>query len=229
MLSDTHPPIGVRAGRGDTAAWRYQRRRRMTRLIASAFLSVLALGLTAAAHAVPMTFIAQLDGPSENPPNASPGTGTALVTIDRDAHTMAVDVEFEDLIGMTATFAALIHCCGAPPGNSGVATRLPTFPGFPLGVTSGTYQQTFDMTLASSFSAAFITGNGGAPASAEDALFDGIEAGMAYFNIRTDIFPGGEIRGFFEPAPTDIPEPPTLAALGLGLFGLGIIRRRWRA
>jgi hypothetical protein len=192
----------------------------MTRLIASAFLSVLAVALTSAVQAGPVVFVAHLDGPSESPPNASPGTGTALVTIDRDAHTMAIDVEFEDLIGTTATFAALIHCCGAPPGNSGVATRLPTFPGFPLGVTSGTYQQTFDMTLASSFSAAFITGNGGTPASAEDALFDGIEAGMAYFNIRTDIFPGGEIRGFFEPAPTGVPEA---GPLGLLLFGAGAL------
>jgi hypothetical protein len=201
----------------------------MTRLIASAFLSVLAVALTSAVQAGPVVFVAHLDGPSESPPNASPGTGTALVTIDRDAHTMAIDVEFDDLIGTTATFAALIQCCVAPPGNSLIATRLPTFPGFPLGVTSGTYQQTFDTTLASFFNPAFITANGGTPTSAEDALFDGIEAGMAYFNIRTDIFPAGEIRGFFEPAPTDIPEPPTLAALGLGLFGLGIIRRRWRA
>jgi hypothetical protein len=42
-----------------------------------------------------------------------------------------------------------------------VATTLPTFAGFPLGVTSGTYINTLDLTLASSYNPAFVTANGG--------------------------------------------------------------------
>ena len=36
----------------------------------------------------------------------------------------------------------------APPGNVGVATTTPSFPGFPLGVTAGTFSNIFDTSLA---------------------------------------------------------------------------------
>jgi hypothetical protein len=43
--------------------------------------------------------------------------------------------------------AAHIHCCAPLGTNAGVATTVPTFLGFPLGVTSGTYSsQVFDLT-----------------------------------------------------------------------------------
>jgi hypothetical protein len=206
--------MGVFLVHGDS-----QRGPRMRHLIAPAILSILALAPIPTAQALPVTFIANLDGPSENPPNASPGTGTALVTIDRVAHTMFIDVEFDDLLGTTT--AAHIHCCVAPPGIAGVATTTPTFPGFPLGMTSGTYQQLFDMTQASSYNPAFLNNaiNLGSTATAEATLFDGIESGQAYFNIHTDLFPGGEIRGFL------VPEAGTLGLLLLGMGALLGYRR----
>jgi hypothetical protein len=187
---------------------------------------VLILTTAVSAQAAPISYFATLSGGAENPPNASPAIGSALVIIDAQAHTMFIDVTFSGLLGTTTV--AHIHCCIAPPGNAGVATTTPTFPGFPVGVTSGTYTNSFNMTLLSSFNPPFVTANGGTAASAEAALFAGIANGMAYFNIHTSMFPGGEIRGFLQPVA--VPEPATGGLLLLGLSSLvARARRRRRA
>lgn len=173
-----------------------------------------------AAQAAPIVFATDLSGAAEDPPNASPGTGTARVTYDPAAHTLRVQVEFADLLAPTTV--AHIHCCVAPPGIAGVATTTPTFPGFPAGVLSGTYDQTFDLTLASSFNPAFITANGGTVAGAEAELADGLFDGEAYMNVHSEMFRAGEIRGFL----TAIPEPASWLLLGAGLGALLAARQR---
>ena len=172
------------------------------------------------------TFTTTLSGANENPPNATTGVGTAFVVLNTTAHTLRVNASFAGLAGNTT--AAHIHCCVAPPGNVGVATTTPSFVGFPLGVTSGAFDQIYDMTQATTWNAPFIAANGGTPAGAEAALVAGIAAGQAYFNIHTGAFPAGEMRGFLA---LQLPagEIPTLSEWMMGALALLLAAVAWVA
>lgn len=180
------------------------------------------LAATSLAHATVFQFTATLDGPSEAPPVDSPGTGTATFSYDSVLKTFSINTTFTGLTGNTT--AAHIHAATAVAGTgtAGVAVHAPSLAGFPLGVTSSTYSQTFDLSLTSSFSGAFVTANGGTAAGAETAFINAINAGKAYLNIHTSAFPGGEIRGFLTP----VPEPgETCVVVGALMAGFAAFRR----
>ena len=103
------------------------------RYVSQALILLAALMLQApAAHAIPITFVANLTQALEVPPTGSPGTGFATVVLDPAANTLHVDVTFSGLT--SGTTASHIHCCLASPFltgvNVGVATTVPTFTGF---------------------------------------------------------------------------------------------------
>lgn len=185
-------------------------------------LIVAFVGVSPAAHAVVFNYEALMDGPSEFPVNASPGTGFASLDYDNVARTMRIQASFSGLTGMTTM--AHIHTPTVTPGQltAGVATQLPSFTGFPIGVTSGTMDTTFDMTQASTWNSSYITANGGTPAGAEAAFATQLGQGRAYFNIHTSTFGGGEIRGFF----TLIPEPATIGLAAVSAVILAAASRR---
>ena len=173
------------------------RRYKMLMLLAALMLPV------AGAHAKPTTFVTNLLGANEIPSNSSPATGSATVVLDPAANTLRVQVTFTGLT--SPTMMAHIHCCLASlfaNANVGVATTVPAFPGFPLGVMSGTYDHVLDLTSASSYNPGFVNLQGGTVAGARTALINGIQNGETYLNIHTTMFPGGEIRGLLAASPT---------------------------
>jgi PEP-CTERM putative exosortase interaction domain len=137
---------------------------------------------------------------------------------------LAGHIVFSGLAGITT--AAHIHCCLASPFlagvNVGVATVVPAFPGFPIGVTSGTDDFILSLNSASAYNPAFVTLQGSL-ANAEAAFIGGLTNGRTYLNIHTNLFPGGEIRGF-----AAVPEPMTATLLVLGLAAAGFVSRRRR-
>lgn len=167
-------------------------------LVAIVFVAV--VGFSGADAAV-LVYTTSMDGPSESPPVPSPGIGSATVTIDTDLHTMRVQATFSDLVGTTTV--AHIHgpTLVAFSGTASVMTTTPSFPLWPVGVMAGSYDQTFDLTAASSYNPAFVTANGGSLAATEAAFLLAIAEGKAYFNVHSSFRPGGEIRGFLTPAP----------------------------
>ena len=198
-------------------------------LVGAATLAVATLLAGSQAGATVISYAFNLNGASENPANGSPGTGTGTVNYDNVAKTLAWNVSFSGLTGNTTAshFHATTALSGIlnPPSsvvNVGVAISPGTLPSFPLGVTSGSASAVIDLTQTTSYTAAFLTANGGTATGAEVGFAAALAAGKTYWNIHTSTFGGGEIRGF----PVAVPESTTIALAGSAMTAVAALRRR---
>jgi hypothetical protein len=201
-------------------------------LVGACALSFLLLATGRSAFAVQTTYQFTMNGPSENPVNASPGTGTGFAVYDDVAQTLTLSATYSGLQGTVSQthFHATTTADGrggnaaaAAVPNAGIAIGNTSLPGFTLGATSGSYNAVLDLNNASIYGNAFLnTTHGGVVANARNAFVTALGSGRTYWNIHTSSFGGGEIRGF----PVLVPEPSTIGLLATGVALLGVRRRR---
>lgn len=175
------------------------------------FAAALLLSAAATTHAGVLTFYTTF---APEAPLAT-GSGSATFTFDDVSNVLTYTGAFSGLSGTSS--AAHFHCCTPAPfaGTAGVAVVTPTLPGVPLGVSAGSFDSSLDLDLASSFNAGFITASGGTVTLARDRFIQNIYSHQVYFNIHSNRFPGGEIRGFL------VPEPGSAALALAALLALG--------
>jgi CHRD domain len=191
---------------------------RVKKLLATSLLVLASYGPSAGAAVLVYTtsFVPEAIGAT--------GSGGSTVTIDTALNSLRIEVNFSGLSGNATT--SHVHCCTINPGigTAPPATAATGFPGFPLGGSSGVYDQTFDTTLASTWNASFVTASGGTTASALLAFISGMDNNRSYFNVHSTVFPGGEIRGFYQPQV--VPVPGAMWLLGTGIVTLVLRRLR---
>jgi hypothetical protein len=150
----------------------------------------------AAARASTLDFTISMNGAQETPVNGSFAAGGGIASFDNVLNQITVSVFF---VGLT-TPATASHIHDGAAGVSGPV--IVSFVPFTPSATSGSII--------------------GGPLAFPTANIADLLAGKTYFNIHDSVFPNGEIRGQLVP----VPEPSTLALLGVGLGAGALLRRR---
>ena len=146
-------------------------------------LSLMLVGGLMSAHA--SVFLYNVTFSDVGEAQASPGaTGSGTVSYDNVSQSLTLSASFSGLLGPVTQ--SHIHVSPTPfTGSGGIGVTSPSLPGFPTGITSGTYANTLNLTLTSSYNASYLANNGGTAASAEIAFAAHAAAGRAYWNIHT--------------------------------------------
>ncbi len=144
------------------------------KLVRLLFLSILAALALASAAAAQTRWTASLAGANEVPGVSTPASGTFTATLNDDHTQMTFELSFVNLMGVP--YAAEIRR-GAAGSPGPVVYVLPA--------TSFTSPIRGDTDPAPA----------GGPTGFVSSDFADLQAGRLYVNIRTSVFPSGEIRG----------------------------------
>ncbi len=118
-------------------------------------------------------FVADLSGSNQVPSNDSPARGFAIVTLNDNMDTLTVSLIFA---GLTANQTAA-HIHAAADAGSNADVRIP----FPNGQFLN-----MDFPIPDPLP--------GSPAMTRAEFVDALVNGLAYVNVHSQTFPGGEIR-----------------------------------
>jgi len=148
--------------------------------------------------------------------------GSGLV-FNSATNLLDIDFSFNDLDGGLLFAAA-----------SGIHLHLPGVAGDPFNQTGGIAfnLNSFDDSAVTNFNSQILNGATSGNVSAQIDfsnnlnLVDDLLDGEFYLNIHSQTFTGGELRGSVTASPTAVPEPSSMALLGLLLSGGALVRRR---
>lgn len=182
-----------------------------------ALLGLIVFSAAASSQALIWGFSAPIiDGSQEVGPTNSPAFGSASFTVDDQTWTLTGSMTTTGLpyrlpTGASNVTGAHIHAAAPPGVNAGVVFNLITnaIGSTPVDLPGGVTLYAWSGTLG---------GN-------QAQILQDMINGLAYINVHSNAFPGGEIRGQIE-CHAVVPEPASIAALSLG--ALGLIRRRTR-
>ena len=191
------------------------------------------VAMSRVAIGAPILFSATLTGAQENPPNASTASGFASFVLNdaQTALTFEATINGLDFTGSQTPgtadnlLNAHIHAglLGGPGTNAGVVWG---FIGSPFNDTNPTNTV---VTPFASGVGGMVTGTWDAPEGQNTTLaaqLPFILNGMSYINFHTMGFGGGEIRGqILQTNSVSVPEPATLALLGIGVACFGLRRK----
>lgn len=193
-----------------------------------AALGALCLASTAATAAT-YSFNAVLNAANEVATVNSPATGLASLVYEDYGTPNTTDDTYDfalsvfDLTGPATGYH--IHGAAAPGENAPVRVALDAAPFVALNLGGTLLVGGDDVAVAASIPAT-VAPPGPNPGYPAMSFLEMLQGGLAYVNVHTAAYPGGEVRGQLIQV-TAVPEPGTWAMLLAGVAAIGsIVRRR---